>query len=259
MSNSELLHSRHNETPVMAGEAENEIALLKTQLENLVRETNQFTYIITHDLQAPLRMVTGFLELLEKRYADKLDEGAKKYIEYSVKGTNKMKRLIFDLLEYSRLNSMKHDFEFVCLNEVVEEVLNKLSDIITSTGVDIRIGRLPVVWAERKLMIQIFTHLIDNAIKFRRTETPVISINAIKKSEKWEICISDNGIGIEPAFYEKIFIIFKKMHPEEAGYDGTGTGLAICKRIAELHNGNLNVESQPGTGSNFYLTIPDKI
>ncbi len=259
MSNSELLHSKNNETPVLADEAENEIVLLKTQLENLVRETNQFTYIITHDLQASLRMVTGFLELLEKRYADKLDEGAKKYIEYSVKGANKMKRLIFDLLEYSRLNSVKHKFEFVHLNEVVEEVLNKLSDKITSSGADLKIGKLPVVWADRKLMIQLFTHFIDNAIKFRRTERPIVSIKAIRKSENWDICISDNGIGIDPAFYEKIFVIFKKLHPEEAGDDGTGTGLAICKKIAELHNGKIDVESEPGKGSNFYFTIPDKI
>lgn len=259
MTNRELSNSGETNMPTLLNEGGDEITLLKKQMAGLVKETNHFTYIITHDLQAPLRMVTGFLELLEKRYADKLDNSAKQYIGYSVKGANKMKSLIFALLEYSRISSVKHEFGFVDLNEVLEEVINMQSDTISSSGAEVRVGKLPVIWAERKLMIQLFTHLLDNAIKFRRNEKPVVSINTNRKSENWEISISDNGIGIDPAFHEKIFVIFKKLHPEEAGYSGTGTGLAVCKKIAELHNGSINIISEAGVGSTFSFIIPDKI
>lgn len=260
MSNREILiNGAVADKPTLLHEAGDEIALLRKQMDDLIKETSHFTYIITHDLQAPLRMVTGFLELLEKRYADKLDAGAKQYIEYSVKGANKMKNLIFDLLEYSRLSSVKHEFEFVDLNDVLSEVVDKLSSSIASSGAEIKINSLPKVWAERKMMNQLFTHLLDNAIKFRNAGQPKIYINTSKKGEKWEISISDNGIGIDPAFHEKIFVIFKKLHPEEASFSGTGTGLTVCKKIVELHNGCISVVSEAGRGSTFIFTIPDKI
>ncbi|HRF18394.1 MAG TPA: histidine kinase dimerization/phospho-acceptor domain-containing protein, partial [Chitinophagaceae bacterium] len=153
MSNRQFLHTGLVDTSTVLKDTGDELILLQEQLANLVKETNQFTYIITHDLQAPLRMVTGFLELLERRYADKLDAGAKQYIEYSVKGANRMKSLIFDLLEYSRLSSVKHEFDVVDMREVLEEVIGKLSVDISSSGADVIIGALPGVWADRKMMV----------------------------------------------------------------------------------------------------------
>lgn len=259
MSNRHFLHTGLVDTSTVLKDTGDELILLQEQLANLVKEINQFTYIITHDLQAPLRMVTGFLELLERRYADKLDAGAKQYIEYSVKGANRMKSLIFDLLEYSRLSSVKHEFDVVDMREVLEEVIGKLSVDISSSGADVIIGALPGVWADRKMMVQLLTHLLDNAIKFRSADRPVIHIDAARQNHQWQISISDNGIGIDPAFHERIFDIFKQLHPEEAGYKGTGTGLAVCKKIAELHDGRIDVFSEAGRGSMFVVSIPEKI
>ncbi|MGQ0739970.1 MAG: sensor histidine kinase [Bacteroidota bacterium] len=235
-----------------------EVELLRNKLAEMTKETSQFTYIITHDLQAPLRMITGFLELLEKKYADKLDAGAKQYIEYAVKGSVKMKNLIFDLLEYSRLNSAVHEFEKVNLNEVLKETKEKLAPVFEQTSATITADALPVVRASKKLMEQLLKHLLDNAIKFRREEAPQISIGAAKESDCWKISISDNGTGIDPAFFEKIFIIFRRLQTDEVRYPGTGAGLTVCKKIAELHGGVIGVESTPGTGSTFWFTIPVK-
>lgn len=235
----------------------NELAALQKKLDGLVKETNQFTYIITHDLQAPLRMVTGFLELLEKKYADKLDAGAKQYIEHAVKGSSKMKALIFDLLEYSRLSSVTYEFDETDLNEVINETREKFISTIEEKGIQLRSDNLPVVRGNSKLLIQFFSHLVDNAIKFISNRSPEIIIDANRCANGWQISVTDNGIGIDPAHFEKIFVIFRKLHTEETGYGGTGTGLAICRKIAELHNGTIEVSSQPGKGSIFTLNIPD--
>ena len=235
-----------------------EAELLRDKLAALTKETNQFTYIITHDLQAPLRMVTGFLELLEKKYADKLDAGAKQYIDYAVKGSVKMRKLIFDLLEYSRLNTVVHEFEELSLGEVLKDVNEKLEPVIVQTATIITADELPVVRGDKKLMEQLLMQLLDNAIKFRGEETPQISIRAHKEGGFWKISVSDNGLGIDPAFSEKIFMIFRRLQTDEAKYPGTGTGLAICKKIAELHGGMTGVESAPGKGSTFWFSLPVK-
>jgi light-regulated signal transduction histidine kinase (bacteriophytochrome) len=235
---------------------ESEVEMLKSKLDTLTKETNQFTYIITHDLQAPLRMVTGFLELLEKKYAAQLDEGARQYIEYAVKGSVKMKNLIFDLLEYSRLSSVVHEFEPVKLDEIVKELKEKKAKDIEDAGAIIVVNELPVVRGSQKLIAQLLGHLMDNALKYRKSDIPEIFISAEKKNKFWEIAVKDNGMGIDPAFFEKIFVIFKKLHTDEARYPGTGTGLAVCKKIAELHGGTIRVSSAVGEGSTFYFTLP---
>ena len=244
--------------PSNAEHTGNELDMLQKKLDDLVKETNQFTYIITHDLQAPLRMVTGFLELLEKKYADKMDAGAKQYIGYAVKGSVKMKELIFDLLDYSRLSSGSHEFSEVDLNEVLNEARKKIPSGMETKNIQFTHTPLPVVWGSSKLFVQFFSQLVDNAVKFNDNCSPEININANRSCNGWQISVTDNGIGIDPAHFEKIFVIFRKLHPDESAYKGTGTGLAICKKIAGLHNGSIEVSSQPGKGSTFTLNIPDK-
>jgi light-regulated signal transduction histidine kinase (bacteriophytochrome) len=232
-----------------------ELEQLQKKYDELVKETNQFTYIITHDLQAPLRMVTGFLDLLEKKHADKLDDSAKQFIEYAVRGSEKMKALIFDLLEYSRLNSLKYEFADVDLNDVLNEVKERSAELIKTKNVIIKSGAMPVVWGSRKLLVQIISELIDNAIKFCKNDPCEIVVDTRSTASGWKITVADNGIGIDPAYFERIFVVFKKLHPDDAGYSGTGTGLAICKKIAEMHNGSIEVSSTAGTGSKFMFTI----
>jgi light-regulated signal transduction histidine kinase (bacteriophytochrome) len=233
-----------------------EIEILETKLAQVIKDNNQFTYIITHDLQAPLRMVTGFLELLEKKYADNLDDQGRQYIGYATRGSVKMKNLIFDLLEYSRLSSVEYLFEATCLEDILNEVRKEMSGEIESSGTLLHTGPLPVVFGNSKLLRQLFRHLVSNAIKFRGESSPVIHISAEEVNGRCIISITDNGMGIDPAFFEKIFTVFRKLHTDEIRYPGTGIGLAICKKIAELHQGQVEVESVPGKGSTFRVTLP---
>jgi|CXWL01.1.fsa_nt_gi light-regulated signal transduction histidine kinase (bacteriophytochrome) len=240
--------------------------LLNTKLAELTKEMNQFTYIVSHDLQAPLRMITGFLELLEKKYGDKLDESAKQYIGFAVKGASKMKNLIFDLLEYSRLSSVVNEPVEVDLNAIVQEVKEKFLPVIEETGAIITVDDLPVVMANKAQMLQLFGHLLGNALKFHSAAVPEITITLREKNaclpdrqSFWVIAVKDNGIGFDPAFAEKIFIVFRRLFSDETKYSGTGIGLAICKKIIELHGGAIWVESAVGKGSTFYFTLPVKL
>jgi light-regulated signal transduction histidine kinase (bacteriophytochrome) len=254
MEQIETLNGVDLQQALMGGPSE--VDILKARLADLTKETNQFTYIITHDLQAPLRMVAGFLELLEKKYGDKLDEGGKQFIGYAVKGSQKMKTLIFDLLEYSRLSSIIHEHEEINMNELLREVKEKMSPEIERTGAVITTAELPKLKGSRKQLSQLIEELLTNAIKFNKSAVPEISIGAERMDEYWKISVTDNGIGIDPAFFERIFVIFKRLHADESIYTGTGTGLAICKKIAELHGGTIQVSSQPGKGSTFYFKLP---
>jgi len=229
---------------------------LSAKLDKLTKEMNEFTYIVSHDLQAPLRTVTGFLELLEKRHGDKLDASAKQYIDYAIKGAGKMKDLVFDLLEYSRLSSGVIEFTSVDLNGILEEVKEKVAATISETGAIITTDALPVVLADKKQMLQFFLHLLENALKFRRERTD-IHMTAKQEKGKWVIGIKDNGTGIDAAYAEKIFIIFRRLNTDEVKYPGTGSGLAICKKIMEIHNGHIWVESEVNTGSTFWFTLPE--
>ena len=231
---------------------------LKNKLAELKAEMNQFTYIVSHDLQAPLRTITGFMELLEKRYSDKLDDTARKYIDFAVKGTDKVKNLIFDLLEYSRLTTDKTIVTEVDLASVVQEVMEKLKPAINESHAMITVGQLPVVIGKKIQMEKLFLHLIDNALKFRSNNAPEISITANKDNDLWKICVRDNGIGIDPTHSEKIFIIFRRLYADETKYTGRGFGLAACKRIVELHGGTISVESEVDNGSIFNFTLPEK-
>lgn len=250
----------NNEPRNQKPEVENkdmEIEKLNGKLEELTAEMNQFTYIVSHDLQAPLRMITGFLELLEKKYGDKLDDSAKQYIGYAVKGAVKMKNLIFDLLEYSRLNAANLEKTDVDLNEVLQGIQEKYASEIGEKNIKVNVGQLPPVLANKKQMSQLFEQLFDNAIKFRVDTASEISIDAKNENGFWTFCVIDNGMGIDPAFFEKIFIIFRRLNTDEVKYPGTGVGLTICKRIVELHNGTIWLESAADKGSKFYFRLPE--
>ncbi len=231
---------------------------LSNKLAELTNEMNQFTYIVSHDLQAPLRTVTGFLELLEKRHGDKLDASAKQYIDYAVKGAAKMKDLVFDLLEYSRVNSVGFELAEVDLNEVLKEALEKMTAVINDKGAVITADDLPKIMADKKQVLQLFDHLLQNALKFQNGKTPQIAIIYKEEKNNCLIGIKDNGIGIDQAYLDKIFIMFRRLHNDEKKYSGTGAGLAICKKIVELHGGAIRVESELNAGSTFWFTLPDK-
>lgn len=248
------LGSANNQFPGLLAE-EQDAAALKIELDAAKAEMNQFAYIVSHDLQAPLRMVTGFLELLVKRYEDKLDEQATQYIGYAMKGTEKMKRLIFDLLEYSRVSTSDEAFEEVDLNELFLELAEKMNTTLREAGTRLFTGHLPVVRGRHKQLLQLFSQLVDNAAKFNNT-APEITVSAERTGTAWKISVKDNGIGIDPAFFEKIFLVFRRLYADEEKYKGTGIGLAICKKIVELHGGTIGVEAAPGAGSTFWITIP---
>ncbi len=232
--------------------------ILRNRLEEIKKEMNQFTYIVSHDLQAPLRTITGFLELLNKRYSDKLDASGMQFIDMAVKGATKMKSLVFDLLEYSRLNNRVEGFDVVDLNEVLNETKIKYETIIEKTGAVIKVNELPLVLADRTQMGHMFHHLLGNALKFRGERTPEINITSRKENNCWIIGVQDNGMGIEESFFEKIFIVFRRLNNDEEKYPGTGIGLAICKKIAELHDGKIWLKSEVNKGTAFYFSLPVK-
>lgn len=217
-------------------------------------ELEQFAYVASHDLQEPLRTVSGFVELLKRHYKDQSDENVTKYINYINDASDRMRRLVQDLLDYSRLGR-ERILEPIDCNQVVQQVLNDLTMAIQESGAVIHVDRLPVIAGYATEMKQLFQNLISNSIKFRKPGQPaVISISATPAEEYWKFKITDNGIGIEDKYRERIFIIFQRLHTKNE-YEGTGIGLAHCKKIAELHNGKIWVDSTPGEGSTFYFTI----
>lgn len=220
------------------------------------RELESFAYVTSHDLQEPLRMVTSFTQLLEQKYGDQLDQNAKEYIGYAVGGAKRMYELINDLLSYSRITRKELAFSEVDLNEALEMVFSNLKLLIREKNCSIQSDELPVVFADRSQMIQLFQNLVGNGIKFSE-KNPQIKISAKKDGTDLLFSVKDNGIGIEPQYSERIFEIFKRLHPGKK-YEGTGIGLAICKRIVEHHGGKIWVESEPRKGSVFYFTIPNR-
>jgi len=220
-------------------------------------ELQQFAYIASHDLQEPLRMVTSYLQLLERRYKDRLDESANDFIDYAVEGATRMKTLINDLLAYSRIETREKSFERIDCNNVVKQAIANLQLAINENQAVITWDGLPELAADSTQLIQLFQNLIGNAIKFRGANSPTIHISAELQNEKWFFRIKDNGIGIGPQYAERIFVIFQRLH-SRTEYPGTGIGLAICKKIIERHDGKIWVESEPGKGAAFCFTLPDR-
>ncbi len=218
-------------------------------------ELERFAYVASHDLQEPLRMVSSFLNLLENRIEDKLDETSKQYISFAVDGSKRMKTLIQDLLMYSRIGSNIDNFTSVDLNEVMLYVTQVLEEEIQKKKAIINVKPLPVIAANNSLISQLFQNLIINALKYHDDTPPEIEIGCNETYDNSVFYVKDDGIGIDPKFFEKIFIIFQRLH-NKTEYSGTGIGLAICKKIVDIHKGKIWVESFPGNGSTFYFSIP---
>ena len=235
---------------------EKQLEDMNRNLERSNKDLEQFAYVASHDLQEPLRMVASYTQLLENRYADKLDDTAREFMDYTIDGAKRMQSLIQDLLLFSRLDSHGKFFEDVNLNNIYDEIINDLAISIKESGTIISKDDLPIVSADETQLRQLLQNLIGNAIKYRDPKREnLIHIAVEKKNTHWEFSVKDNGIGIAKEFYERIFIIFQRLHAKSE-YSGTGIGLAICKKIVERHNGEIRVNSIPEQGSEFIFTLP---
>jgi PAS domain S-box-containing protein len=237
--------------------AEEELRLAAEDLSRSNKDLEQFAYVASHDLQEPLRAVGGFMGLLKNQYYDKLDDQAREYIDFSVDGAERMQGLIEGLLTFSRIGTRGGEFAPVNLKDALDKALANLSVLVAESRVSITSDTLPVVKVDPVQMTQLFQNLVANAVKFHGPHNPEIRVGAQRKERAWEIYVRDNGIGIEPQYFERIFMIFQRLHTRTQ-YKGTGIGLAVCKKIVERHGGKIWVESVPGEGSAFYFTIPDK-
>ena len=222
------------------------------------KELEQFAYVASHDLQEPLRTTAGFADLLQQQYRGKIDEKADKYLSFISDATARMKVVIKDLLEFSRIGT-KVEIERIDCNTLLKNMLEDIAAAIHEAKADIQYTELPVINGYATEIKLLFQNLVINAIKFRRKEvTPQIKISCQKKEGFWEFAISDNGIGIEKQYSEKVFDIFQRLHTQKE-YEGSGIGLSHCKKIVELHKGKIWIESTAGVGSTFYFTIAEKI
>ena len=223
------------------------------------RELQQFAYIASHDLQEPLRAISGFTELLERRYRGQIDERADRYINFIIDGTDQMQQVIQDLLAYSRVQTKAHEFDLIDANRALEQALCNLQVSIRERGARVTVeGPLPEISADGIQLTQVFQNLIGNALKFQRPgATPEIRVSAVREGSDWAFSIADNGIGIDARHLDRIFMLFQRLHAK-GDYEGTGIGLAICKRIVERHGGSIAVRSTPGAGSTFTFSIPTR-
>jgi signal transduction histidine kinase len=225
-------------------------------LEQKNNELEQFAYVASHDLKEPLRMVTTFMGSLQNKYSSQLDERARTYIGFAIDGGKRMQKMIDDLLELSRTARLDKVKEAADLAEILEEVQQNIAQLIEDTGARVIVkARLPVLAVYRAGISRLWQNLLINAIKFRKKEVPpVVKISAAEREGDWLFSIEDNGIGIEPEYFEKVFDIFTRLHAQQT-YEGTGIGLAICKKVVEQHGGSIWVTSEEGKGSIFYFTI----
>ncbi|QJB43114.1 sensor histidine kinase [Dolichospermum flos-aquae] len=232
-----------------------ELAQLAEDLQRSNAELKKFAYVASHDLQEPLNQVGNYVQLLEMRYESELDADAKEFIGYVVEGVSLMQNLIDDVLAYSKVDTLGIAFQVTEVETALNRTLKNLRQRIGETGAIITHDPLPTVMADETQLIQLFLNLIGNAIKFRSSQPPKIHISAKRLEDEWLFSVQDNGIGLDPQFSDRIFIIFQRLHTRDE-YPGTGMGLAICKKIIECHRGRIWVESQLGQGTTFYFTIP---
>ena len=234
-------------------------AVLRAAYDELARsnaELQQFAYVASHDLQEPLRMIGSYTQLLERRYGDKLDSDAREFMSFIVEGATRMKQLIEDLLAYSRVGTRGKELRQVPLQLALERALVNLRAAIESSGAHITHDAFPEVSGDDTQLTQLFQNLIGNAIKFRKADEPLrIHVGVQDAGDEWRFSVSDNGIGIEPQYFERIFMVFQRLHTRDE-YPGTGIGLAICKKVVDRHRGRIWVESAHGKGSTFVFTLP---
>ena len=254
-------------TPVEHVELEARVAVLlrgrrlSLELERSNRsnsELQQFAYVASHDLQEPLRAIESYVELLARRYRGRLDDDADEFIGFVVEGVERMLSLINDLLLYSRVGTRIEPHKPTPAREALDGALENLRAAIEESGAVIECGDLPIVVANAAQLVQVFQNLIGNAIKFRGDEPPHVVISAEKTGNEWVFCVSDNGIGIAPEHFDRIFQAFERLHSRDK-YPGSGIGLAVCKKIVERHGGRIWVESRLGEGSKFCFTLPEEV
>jgi light-regulated signal transduction histidine kinase (bacteriophytochrome) len=231
-------------------------------LERSNNELEQFAYVSSHDLQEPLRMVTSYVQLLQRRYQGQLDADADEFIAFAVDGAKRMQRLINDLLAFSRVGTRGRELVAVSSDTALAQGLNGLELLIEDNHARITYDLLPLVMGDREQLAQLFQNLVSNAVKFHSEAAPEVHISAIRVAASdpearpmWQFSVRDNGIGIDAQYFERIFVIFQRLHSKEE-YAGTGIGLAVCKKIVERHGGRIWVESQLGQGATFFFTWP---
>ncbi len=227
----------------------------RRKLEESNERLEQFAYAASHDLQEPLRMVSSYLSLVERRYADELDEDAEEFIEFAVDGAERMREMIDALLEYSRVETRGDPFEQVDLQDVYEDAVQDLEVKIAESGAEIDAESLPEVYGDEGQLRQVFENLLSNAIEYTEEGPPRVSVDAERAGEEWIVSVSDEGIGIDPEHADRVFEVFNRLHTREE-HEGTGIGLALCRRIVERHGGEIWVDSTPGEGSTFYFSVP---
>lgn len=248
-----------DESAQARAELEASHAVLETQTEELRRsnrDLEQFAYVASHDLQEPLRKVASFTQLLGSRYRGQLDERADQYIDFAVDGAKRMQRLINDLLGFSRVGRIGTEVTDVDMTAVLAQVVADLQAGIEETGAEVTAGELPTVRGEEPLLVQLVRNLVGNGLKFRRPDVPpVVRIEAERSGDYWQFSCRDNGIGIDPQYADRVFVIFQRLHAKEV-YEGTGIGLALCKKIVEYHGGDIWVDQTVAEGTVVRWTLP---
>lgn len=238
-------------------EAHEQLLEQAEELRRSNRDLEQFAYVASHDLQEPLRKVASFTQLLQKRYGGELDERADQYIEFAVDGAKRMQRLIQDLLGFSRVGRSAGEAVEVDLVEACATAVTTLDAAVEESGGQVEVGDLPVVLGQQTLLVQLFQNLVGNALKFRHPDrTPRVTLGAVRREDAWELWCSDNGIGIDQQYADRVFVIFQRLHAKDA-YEGTGIGLALCKKIVEFHGGEIWLDTDVSQGTTIRWTLPD--
>ncbi|HTA59590.1 MAG TPA: PAS domain S-box protein [Candidatus Baltobacteraceae bacterium] len=238
--------------------AEEHLVKMVGELRRSNEELQQFAYVASHDLQEPLRMVASYTQLLAKRYTGRLDSEADEFIAYAVDGSNRMQALIHDLLAYSRAGTNGKAYQAISSEKALLEALSNLRVSIQESGAVVTHDSLPAITTDDAQLVQVFQNLVGNAIKYRRAEVPRVHVSAAKNAgQEWNFSVQDNGLGIDPQYFDRIFVLFQRLHGREE-FKGTGIGLAICKKIVERLGGRIWVESQPEKGSTFYFALPER-